>query len=104
VADRLRQDRHHETVRGTCEVDPVLTGRRIELVFDPRQRHPDFGDRGSQITASALSVFARHPEQPSTANVTSSRPANRSGHDRSSWRHAGSILLAAPARGPDFPL
>jgi hypothetical protein len=22
---------------GTCEVGPVLTGRRIELVFDPRR-------------------------------------------------------------------
>jgi hypothetical protein len=89
---------------GTREIGPALTGRRIELVFDPRQRHPDFSGQGSQIKASALSVFARHPVQPFTANVTSSRPANRSGHDRSAWRHAGSILPRRTCPGAGLPL
>jgi len=38
------------------------------------------------------STTNRHPVQPSTANVTSPRPANRPSHDRSSRRQAGEIL------------
>ena len=67
----------------------------------PRRSAAPAGPASSAVTPArcSSSTTNRQPVQPSTANVTSSRPANRASHSRSVWRHAGSILprRACPA-------
>jgi 3-oxoacyl-[acyl-carrier protein] reductase len=63
--------------------------------FGPRWCAVSAGSASSAVipARASSSITNRHPVQPSTANVTSSWPANRSSHGRSVARHAGSIRL-----------
>jgi hypothetical protein len=69
----------------------VVTGS-VGLLGDAIHNLSDVSTSAVIPARCSSSATNRHPVQPSTANITSPRPANRSSHDRSSCRRAGDIL------------